>query len=108
MARRNTIIIIKRDVLKRVTLQKDKHFLAPNKQSTRSHLLATIHLERSYKECPVPKGKRRRSRIIAQQGQGIGNIFCFVKKLEKVRLNKTLEKWLLNNFLECMKNCLVK
>ena len=108
MARRNRIIMVKRDILERVTLPNSRTFLAHYRQTTRAHLPENIHLERPYKEHPAPKGKRRRCQVITQQGQGIGNIFRFVKRVAKVRLDVMLEKWLLNNFLVCMKSYLVK
>ena len=84
--------MVKRDVPKRVTLPKGRNFLARYKQMTRTHLLADIHLERPYKERAVPKGKGRRRRAIAQQGQGIGNIFRFLKKVAKSKVGQDIEK----------------
>ena len=59
MARRNRIIMVKRDILKRVTLPNGRTFLAHYRRTTRAHLPENIHLERPYKEHPAPKGKRR-------------------------------------------------
>ena len=74
MARRHRIIMVKREVLKRVTLPNGRTFLARYKQTTRAHLPANIHLARPYKQRAAPKEKRRRSRAAAgQQGQGIGD-----------------------------------
>ena len=60
MARRNRIIMVKRDVLKRVTLPDGRTFLACYKRTTKAHLLENIHLERPNKEHPAPKEKKRR------------------------------------------------
>ena len=84
MARRNRIIMVKRDVPKRVTLPNGRTFLARCRRTTRTHLPANIHLARTYKQRAVPKGKRRRlhpaAAPAAQQGQRIGDIFRFAKK----------------------------
>ena len=84
MARGSRIIMVKRDVPKKVILPNGRNFLARYKRTTRAHLPANIHLARLYKQCAAPKGKRRRlwaaAPPAAQQGQGIGDIFCFAKK----------------------------
>ena len=92
--------MVKQDVPpKRVTLPNSRTFLARYKQTTRAHLTANIHLARPYKQRAAPKGKRRRSRAAAapaaQQGQGIGDNFCFAKKQLKAKLHAILVKWLL-------------
>ena len=72
MARRNRIVMVKRDVPKRVTLPNGRTFLARCKQTTRAHLPANIHLARPYKQRAVPKEKRRCPRAAAApaaQGQ---------------------------------------
>ena len=51
-----------------------------------------ILFERPYKDCPAPKGKRRRRQVIPQQGQGIGNIFRFVKKVAKSKVGCDIRK----------------
>ena len=65
--------MVKRDVPKRVTLPNDRTFLACYKRTTRAHLPANIHLARPYKQCAVPKGKRRPPQAAAapaaQQGK---------------------------------------
>ena len=77
------MIMVKRDVPKRVTLPNGRTFLARYKQTTRAHLPANIYLARPYKQRAVRKGKRRHSQAAAtpaaQQGQGFGYIFCFAK-----------------------------
>ena len=65
MARRNRIIMVKRDVLIRVTLPNGRIFLARCKRTTRAHLPANIHLERPYKQRAAPKEKRRCLRAAA-------------------------------------------
>ena len=60
MARGSRIIMVKRDVPKKVILPNGRNFLARYKRTTRAHLPANIHLARPYKQCAAPKGKRRR------------------------------------------------
>ena len=85
MARRNRIIIVKGDIPKRVTLPHGRNFLACYKRTTRAHLPANFHLARVYKQRAAPKGNRRRrwaaAAPVAQQGQGIGDIFRFGKEI---------------------------
>ena len=79
--------MVKWDVLKRVTLRNGRTFLARYKQTTRAHLPANIHLARPYKQGAAPKAKRRRSRAAAdQEGQGIGDIFPFAKKIAESKV----------------------
>ena len=49
MARRNVIIMVKRDVPKRITLPNGRTVFACYKRTTRGHLPANIHLARPYK-----------------------------------------------------------
>ena len=49
--------MVKRQVLKRVTLSNGRTFLARYKQTTRAHLPANIHLARPYKQRAAPKEK---------------------------------------------------
>ena len=49
MARRNVIIMVKRDVPKRITLPNGRTVFACYKRTTRAHLPANIHLARPYK-----------------------------------------------------------
>ena len=96
IARRNRLIMVKRDVPKRVTLPNSLTFLARYKRTARVHLPANIHLARSYKERTAPKGKRRRLRAApapaAQQGQGTEGIFCFAKKIAKSKVAHNIGK----------------
>ena len=96
MARRNRIIMVKSDVPKRVTLPNSRAFFARYKRTTRAHLPANIHLARPYKQRAVPKGKRKRPRAaaapVAQKGQGIGDIFCFAKKIAKSKVVRNIGK----------------
>ena len=91
-ARRNRIIMVKRDIPKRVNLPNGRTFLAHFKRKTRAHLPANIHIERPYKECPALTGKRRRRRAIAQHEQRIRNIFRFVKKDAKSMVGQDIRK----------------
>ena len=76
--------MVKRDVPKRVTLSNSRTFLPCYKWTARAHLHANIHLARPYIQRAMPKGKGWYPQAIAapaaQQGQGIGDIFCFAKK----------------------------
>ena len=96
MARRNRLIMVKRDVPKRVTLPNSLTFLARYKRKTRVHLPANIHLARPYKERTAPKRKRRRLRAApapaAQQGQETEGIFCFAKKKAKSKVARNIGK----------------
>ena len=96
MARRNKIIMVKWYVPKRVTLPNGRNFFACYKQTTRGHFPANIHLERRYKQRAAPKGKRRRPQAAAapatQQGQGIGDIFHFAKKIAKSKVARNIDK----------------
>ena len=93
MARKNRIIIVKRDVPKRVTLPNGRTFLARYKRTARAHLPPNIHLERPYKQCEAPKGNRRRSRAaVTQQGQIIRDIFCFAKNIANSKVARNIVK----------------
>ena len=93
MARRNRIIIVKRDVPKRVTLPNGRTLLARYKRTARAHLSPNIHLERPYKQRAASKGKRRRSRAaVTQQGQRNRDIFCFAKKIAKSKVARNIVK----------------
>ena len=84
--------MVKRDISKRVNLPNGKTFLAHYKRKTRAHLTANIHTERPYKERPASKAKRRRHWAIARHGQGIRNIFRFVKKDAKSKVAQDIRK----------------
>ena len=96
MVRRNRIIMAKWNVPKRVTLPNCRTFLAHYKQTAKAHLPANIHLARPYKQRAVPKEKRRHPRAAAaphtQQGQGIGDIFRFAKKIAKSKVARNIGK----------------
>ena len=96
MARRNRMIMVKRDVPKRVTLPNGRTFLARYKWTTRAHLPANVHLARPYKQRAAPKGKRRHSQAAAtpaaQQGQEFGYIFCFPKRKAKSKVARNIGK----------------
>ena len=88
--------MVKRGIPKRVTLPNSRTFLARYKRTTRAHLPANIHLARPYKQRGAPKGKRRPLRVAAaptaQQGQGIGDIFRFAKKVVKRKVARNFGK----------------
>ena len=49
--------MVKRDMLKRVTLLNGRTFMARYKRVTRRNLPPNIHLEQPYKQRAAPKGK---------------------------------------------------
>ena len=58
-------------------------------QTTTAHLPVNIHLPRPYKQHAAPKRKRHLQAAAApaaQQGQGIGDIFCFAKKIARSKV----------------------
>ena len=59
MARRDRIVMVKRQTPKKVTLRNGRTFYARYKQATRTDLLANVRLEKLYKQRAAPKGRRR-------------------------------------------------
>ena len=62
MARRDRIVMVKRETPKKVMLPNGRTFYARYKQATRVDLPANIHLERLYKQRAAPKGRHCRVR----------------------------------------------
>ena len=58
MARRDRIVMVKRQNPKRVTLPNGRTFLARYRRATHRELLANVHLERPYKQRAAPRGRR--------------------------------------------------
>ena len=56
MARRDRIIIVKRQNQKRVTLPNGRTFYARNKRTTRAELPANVRLECPYRQRAAPRG----------------------------------------------------
>ena len=90
--------MVKRDVPKcaKNVLPNGRTLLSHSKRTTRAHLLSNIHLARPYKQLEALKGKRRRPQATAapatQQGQGVGDIFCFAKKIAKSKVASNIGK----------------
>ena len=83
MARRDRIIMMKRDTPKRVTLPNGGTFVARYKRITRNHLPENVRLRRPYRQRAVPRG-RCCHQIAVQQGGSIGsNILNFARRLLK-------------------------
>ena len=84
MARRDQIVMLKRQNPKRVTLPNGRTFLAIYRRATRTELPANVRLERPYKQRAAPKGRRRR---VKQGGRGFKSAFKkafnFAKKISK-------------------------
>ena len=96
MARRDKIIMTKRDTPKRVTLPNRTTLIARYERVTCNHLPANVCLRRPYRQKAAPRGRRRRQ-IAVQQGRGIGsNILKFAKKVAKTPILQELGKMALN------------
>ena len=84
MARRDRIVMVKRQNPKRVTLPNGRTFYARYKRATRADLPANVRLERPYRQRAAPRGRRRRVR---QGGRGFKStfkkVFNFAKKGSK-------------------------
>ena len=84
MARRDRIVMVKRQNPKRVTLPNGRTFLARYRRATRTELPANVRLERPYRQRAAPRGRRRRVR---QGGRGFKSAFKkafnFAKKISK-------------------------
>ena len=59
-ARRDRIIMMKRDTPKRVTLPNGRTFIARYERVTRNHLPANIRLRQPYRQRAAPRGRLRR------------------------------------------------
>ena len=89
MARRDRIVMVKRQTPKKVTLPNGRTFYARYKQATRADLPANVHLEQPYKQRAAPKGRRHRVR---QGRRGFNNAFGKLKRFaKKVRNNKAFK-----------------
>ena len=77
MARRDKIVMVKRQTPKKVTLSKGSTFYARYKRATCADLLANIRLERLYKQRAAPKGRQRRVR---QGGRDFKSSFGKLKR----------------------------
>ena len=84
MARRDRIIMVRRENPKRVTLPNGRTFLARYRRATRAELPANVRLNRPYRRRAASRGRRRRVR---QGGRGFKNAFKkafnFAKKISK-------------------------
>ena len=93
MARKNRIVMVKRDESKLVRLPNGRTFYAWYKRTKRANLPAIIRLERVHRQRAVQRGRRqwqpRQVAVANQQGQGIGNFFRVAKKIAK---NKIADK----------------
>ena len=84
MARRDRIVMVKRQNPKRVRLPNGRTFLARYRRATRTELPTNVRLERPYRQRTAPRGQRRRVR---ESGRGFKSAFKkafnFVKKISK-------------------------
>ena len=96
--RRNRIIMVKRQIPKKVTLPNGRMFYAKYKRTTRAELPANVHLQRPYKQRAAPRGRRRRRG--GQRGRGfksaIKKAFNFAKKAAKNKSVRNIGRALLN------------
>ena len=87
MARRDQIVMVKRQNPKRVTLPNGRTFLARYRRATRRELPANVRLERPYKQRAAPRGRRRR---VTQGGRGLKvhlkKLSILLKKSVKTKL----------------------
>ena len=90
MARKNKIVMVKRDTPKLVRLPNGTNFYAQYKRTRRANLPANVRLERVFRQQAKPRGWRRWQHRQAaaenQQGQGIGNFFRVAKKVAKSKI----------------------
>ena len=90
MARKNRIVMVKRDTPKLVRLPNGRTFYAQYKRTNRTNLPANVRLERMYRQRAAPRGQRRqqprKEGAANQQGQGIGDFFRAAKKIAKSKI----------------------
>ena len=72
MARRDRIIMVRRENPKLVTLPNGRTFFARYRRATRTKLTANVRLERPYRQRAAPRVRRRRVR---QGGRGYKSAF---------------------------------
>ena len=84
MARRDQIVMVRRQNPKRVTLPNGRTVLARYRRATRTELPANVRLERPYRQRAAPRGRRQHVR---QGGRGFKSAFKkafnFAKKISK-------------------------
>ena len=89
MARRDRIVMVKRQTPKKVTLTNARIFYAKYKRATRANLPTKVRLERPYKQRAASKGRHRRAR---QGGPGFNSAFGKLMRFaKKVRNNKAFK-----------------
>ena len=89
MARRDRIVMVKRQTPKKVTLTNARTFYAKYKRATRANLPTKVRLERLYKQRAASKGRHRRAR---QGGPGFKSAFGKLMRFaKKVRNNKAFK-----------------
>ena len=89
MARRDRIVMVKRQTPKKVTLTNARIFYAKYKRATRANLPTKVRLERLYKQRTASKGRHRRAR---QGGPGFKSAFGKLMRFaKKVRNNKAFK-----------------
>ena len=91
MARRDRIIMLRRQNPKRVTLPNGRTFFATYRRATCTELPANVRLERPYRWRAAPRGRRRRVR----QGRrgfksAFKKAFNFPKKISKNKAVKNI------------------
>ena len=89
MARRDRIVMVKRQTPKKVTLPNGRTIYARYKRATRANLPANVRLEQPYKQRAAPKGRCRRVR---QGGRDFKSAFSKLMRFaKKVRNNKAFK-----------------
>ena len=80
MARRDRIVMVKRQTPIKVTLPNGRTFYARYKWATHADLPANVCLEQPYKQRAAPKGRHRQVR---QDGRGFKSVFGKLKRFAK-------------------------
>ena len=96
MARKNRIVMVKRDTPKLVRLPNGRTFYVQYKRTRRANLPANIRLEKEYRQWAAPRGWRQQPRqprqTANQQGQEIGGFFRVAKKIAKSKIARNIGK----------------
>ena len=94
MARKDRIVMVKKDTPKLVRLPNGRTFYARYKRTKHTNLPANVRLERVYRQRAAPRGRRRQQPRQAaaanQQGQGLA--VSVAKKIAKNKIARNRKK----------------
>ena len=97
MARKDRIVMVKRQNPKQVTLPNGRTFLARYRRATRAELPANVRLSRPYRQRAASRGRRSRVR---QGGRGFKSAFKkafnFAKKISKNKAVRNIGRAIIN------------